>query len=165
MAQAVLALGSNVGKAKENVDKAVAALATLGQVKEVSPYILSKPEGYTHQDDFVNAVLILETALEPMALLKALKALEAELGRVPTFPNGPRMIDLDILFYDSRVVFEDTPEYVLFIPHPRLQDREFVLKPLSYLLPDFIHPEFNVPVYKLYRELMKKKGEPTCKIL
>lgn len=165
MAQAVLALGSNVGNAKENLDKAVAELAELGTVKEVSPYILSKPEGYTHQDDFVNAVLILETQLTPMDLLKALKALETKLGRVKTFPNGPRVIDLDILFYDDRVIFEDTPEYDLFIPHPRLHEREFVLKPLSYILPDFIHPKFNVPVYRLYRELMKKKEEPTCKIL
>ena len=165
MPQAVLALGSNVGNAKENVDKAVREIAALGTVKEVSPYILSKPEGYTHQDDFVNAVLILQTELAPMELLRALKALETKLGRVKTFPNGPRVIDLDILFYDDRVLFEDTPEYDLFIPHPRLQDREFVLKPLSYLLPDFIHPELKLPVYKLYRELMKKKGEPTCKIL
>ena len=165
MSQAVLALGSNVGNAKENLNKAVREIAVLGTVKEVSPYILSKPEGYTHQDDFVNAVLILQTELAPMDLLKALKALETKLGRVKTFPNGPRVIDLDILFYDDRVIFEDTPEYDLFIPHPRLQEREFVLKPLSYLLPDFIHPELKLPVYKLYRELMKKKGEPTCKIL
>ena len=165
MPQAVLALGSNVGNAKENVDKAVRETAALGTIKEVSPYILSKPEGYTHQDDFVNAVLILQTELAPMELLKALKTLETKLGRVKTFPNGPRVIDLDILFYDDRVLFEDTPEYDLFIPHPRLQDREFVLKPLSYLLPDFIHPELKLPVHKLYRELMKKKGEPTCKIL
>ena len=165
MAQAVLALGSNVGNAKENLDKAVAEIAALGTVKDVSPYILSKPEGYTHQDDFVNAVLILETALAPMDLLRTLKSLEAKLGRVKTFPNGPRVIDLDILFYDDKVLFEDTPEYDLFIPHPRLHEREFVLKPLSYLLPDFVHPELHVPVYKLYRELMKKKGEPTCTIL
>jgi len=165
MAQVVLSLGSNVGNPKENLDKAIAELAALGTVKEVSPYILSKPEGYTHQDDFVNAVLILETTSAPMDLLKALKALETKLGRVKTFPNGPRVIDLDILFYDDKVLFEDTPEYDLFIPHPRLQDREFVLKPLSYILPDFIHPKLNAPVYKLYRELMKKKGEPTCQIL
>jgi len=165
MAQAVLALGSNVGDAKANLDKAVAELAALGTITEVSPYILSKPEGYTHQDDFVNAVLILQTDMAPMPLLRALKALETKLGRVKTFPNGPRVIDLDILFYDDKVLFEDTPEYDLFIPHPRLQDREFVLKPLSYILPDFVHPELQLPVYRLYRQLMKKKGEPTCKIL
>lgn len=165
MSQAVLALGSNIAPAKENIDKAVAALPALGTVKEVSPYIISQPEGFANQPDFVNAVVVLETTLAPMALLKQLKALETQLGRVPTFPNGPRVIDLDILFYDDQVLFEDDDQYPLFIPHPRLHEREFVLKPLSYILPDFVHPKFQKPVYLLYRELMKKKGAPTCRIL
>ena len=165
MHQVVLALGSNIAPAKENIDKAVAALPELGTVKEVSPYIISQPEGFVNQPDFVNAVAVLETELAPMELLKKLKALETKLGRVPTFPNGPRVIDLDILFYDDQVLFEDDDQYPLFIPHPRLHEREFVLKPLSYILPDFVHPKFQKPVYQLYRELMKKKGAPSCRIL
>ena len=100
-----------------------------------------------------------------MPLLRALKQLEKDLGRVPTFPNGPRVIDLDILFYDDKVVFEDSPEYTLFIPHPRIAEREFVLKPLSYIRPDFVHPQLKEPIYMLYRKLMKKKGAPSCQIL
>lgn len=165
MSQAVIALGSNMGNPKENLDRAVAALSNLGTVKEVAPYILSKPEGYPAQTDFVNTVLILSTPYAPLPLLKKLKALEQELGRTPTFPNGPRVIDLDILFYDDLVLFEDDPQFPLFIPHPRLPEREFVLKPLSYILPDFIHPKLGQPVYMLYRKLMKKKGTPTCQIL
>ncbi len=165
MPQAVLALGSNIAPAKENLDRAVAALAELGTVKEVAPYIISKPEGFSSQDDFINTVLILSTPYEPMALLKKLKALETRLGRTPTFPNGPRVIDLDILFYDDKALFEDDDQTPLFIPHPRLHEREFVLKPLSYLLPDYVHPSLHKPVYLLYRELMKKKGTPSCKIL
>ncbi len=87
------------------------------------------------------------------------------MGRKPSFTNGPRVIDLDILFYDDLVLFEDDPQYHLFLPHPRLHEREFVLKPLSYLLPDYVHPKLGKPVYRLYRELMKKKGAPTCRIL
>ena len=165
LAQAVLALGSNIAPAKENVDRAVQALAQLGEVKTVSPYILSKPEGFENQSDFINAVVILQTSLGPMELLKKLKEVESELGRTPTFPNGPRVIDLDILFYNDQVLFEDDDHFPLFIPHPRLHEREFVLKPLSYILPDFVHPKLQQPIYQLYRDLMKKKGTPTCRIL
>ena len=163
--QAVIGLGSNIPPAKKNIDRAVVALARLGEVKQVSPYISSKPEGFTNQPDFVNAVAILNTNLSPIALLRELKALEAKLGRVATFPQGPRIIDLDILFYDNRVLSQDDEKYPLQIPHPRLAEREFVLKPLSYLLPDYIHPQLGKPIYQLYRELMKKKGAPTCQIL
>ncbi len=165
MPRAVLALGSNIAPAKENIDRAVEALAELGTVKEVAPYIVSKPEGFAEQPDFINTVLILSTPYEPMPLLKKLKALEIKLGRTPTFRNGPRVIDLDILFYDDLVLFQDDDQYPLFIPHPRLQEREFVLKPLSYLLADYVHPKLGKPVYRLYRELMKKKGKPECFIL
>ncbi len=165
MPQVILGLGSNIPPAKENIDRALAALPALGIVKEVAPYIISKPEGFENQDDFVNTVVILSTPYAPMPLLKKLKTLEKELGRTPTFKNGPRVIDLDILFYDDREIFEDEPDYFLMVPHPRLHEREFVLKPLSYILPEYIHPTLKKPVYRLYRELMKKKGCPTCRIL
>ena len=163
MPLAVLGIGSNLGNPKQNLDKAVAELAALGHVKEVAPYILSKPEGYDAQPDFVNTVVLLSTPYKPADLLRKLKQLEEKLGRVKTFRNGPRTIDLDILFYDDQVIFDD--EEMLFVPHPRLHEREFVLKPLSYLLPDFIHPKLGKSVTQLYRELMRNKGEPTCKIL
>lgn len=165
MAQVILALGSNIPPAKENLDRALSALTALGTVKEVAPYIISKPEGFEQQADFINTVAILSTPYAPMALLKKLKNLEKELGRTPTFKNGPRVIDLDILFYDDQEIFEDEPDYFLMVPHPRLHEREFVLKPLSYILPDYVHPTLKKPVYRLYRELMKKKGSPTCRIL
>ena len=163
MAKAVLGLGSNQGNPKENVDRAIEALSALGQVKEVAPYILSEPEGYDAQPDFVNSVVILSTPYKPADLLKKLKELETRLGRVPTFRDGPRVIDLDILFYDDEEIFDT--DVMLFVPHPRLAQREFVLKPLSYLLPDYVHPLFQRSVTQLYRELMRKKGKVTCKIL
>ena len=165
MATAVLALGSNIAPAKENLDRAVEALHTIGTVEQVAPYILSAPEGFTNQADFVNTVVILNTTLAPMELLKTLKALETKLGRTPTFLNGPRVIDLDILLYADQVIFEDDEKYPLSVPHPRLAEREFVLKPLSYLLPELVHPKLGKPIYQLYRELMKKKGTPSCQIL
>jgi len=165
MPQVILGLGSNIPPAKENIDRALAALASLGTIKEVAPYIISKPEGYPNQADFINTVAIFSTPYEPMPLLKKLKTLEKELGRTPTFKNGPRVIDLDILFYEDREIFEDEPDYFLIVPHPQLTEREFVLKPLSYILPELVHPTLQKPIYRLYRELMKKKGAPSCKIL
>lgn len=163
MSKAVLALGSNIPPAKEHIDQAVAALSNVGTVQSVAPYIVSKPEGYTNQADFINTVLVLSTPYKPQDLLRKLKELEVKLGRTPTFTNGPRVIDLDILFYDDIEFFEDEP--VLIIPHPRLHEREFVLKPLSYILPDYEHPRLHQKVYELYRQLMKRKGTPDCKIL
>ncbi|MBR3632097.1 MAG: 2-amino-4-hydroxy-6-hydroxymethyldihydropteridine diphosphokinase [Elusimicrobiaceae bacterium] len=163
MPLAILGLGSNQGNPKENLDRAIAALSDIGTVKEVAPYILSKPEGYDAQPDFVNTVVLLSTPYPPVGLLRKLKTLETRLGRVPTFRNGPRVIDLDILFYEDQVIFD--ADEILFIPHPRLQEREFVLKPLSYLRPDFIHPSLQKSIIQLYRELMRNKGEATCKIL
>ncbi len=163
MSIAILGLGSNQGTPKDNLDKAVAALSTLGTVQEVAPYILSKPEGYDAQPDFVNTVAILETTLPPAELLLKLQALEKQLGRVKTFPNGPRVIDLDVLFYDEQEIFDT--DVMLFVPHPRLHQREFVLKPLSYVRPDFVHPTIKKSIVQLYRELMRNKGEATCKIL
>ena len=80
MAQVILAVGSNMGNPKENLDRAIKALSAVGTVGEVAPYIISKPEGYSQQADFVNTVLILQTQEPPMELLKKLKALEKELG-------------------------------------------------------------------------------------
>ena len=163
MPTAILGLGSNLGNPKENLDKAIEALSQLGTVTETAPYILSKPEGYDAQPDFVNTVVILSTAYSAVDLLHKLKELETQLGRVPTFRNGPRVIDIDILFYEDQIIFDT--DALLFVPHPRLHEREFVLKPLSYLRPDFVHPSLQKPIIKLYRELMRNKGEATCKIL
>jgi len=163
MAQVILGLGSNQGNPKENLDKAVAALSAVGTVQEVAPYILSKPEGYDAQPDFVNTVVILETDIPPAELLLKLQEMEKQLGRVKTFPNGPRVIDLDILFYENQEILDT--DVMLFVPHPRLHQREFVLKPLSYLRPDFIHPTMQKSIVQLYRDLMRNKGEATCKIL
>ncbi|WP_178338341.1 2-amino-4-hydroxy-6-hydroxymethyldihydropteridine diphosphokinase [Candidatus Avelusimicrobium facis] len=163
MPLAILALGSNQNNPKAQLDRALAALTRLGTLKETAPYILSKPEGYDAQPDFVNTVCLLSTPYKPADLLRKLKELETELGRVKTFPNGPRVIDLDILFYDDQIIFDE--QALLFVPHPRLHQREFVLKPLSYLLPDFVHPQLGKSIITLYRELMRQKGQPSCKIL
>ncbi|MBI5842910.1 MAG: 2-amino-4-hydroxy-6-hydroxymethyldihydropteridine diphosphokinase [Chloroflexi bacterium] len=140
-----LALGTNLGSRIANLKSAIAALPPQMTMKAKSPVYETPPWGYTEQGAFLNQVVKVETYLEPEPLLKHLKRLELALGRVPNFQNGPRLIDLDILFFDDLVL--DTPELV--IPHPRLHERGFVLVPLNDIAPDLLHPEFKKTVSEL----------------
>src|SRR5262245_55418739 len=118
-----LALGSNMGNRAANLKAAIAALPPQMEVRAKSRVYETPPWGYVDQDKFLNQVLKVETYLKPEQLLKHLKRLEVALGREPTFQNGPRLIDIDILFYDD-LIFESS---TVTIPHPRLHERGFVL--------------------------------------
>lgn len=131
-----LALGSNLGNRAANLKEAIASLPPQMDVKAKSKVYETPPWGYIEQEKFLNQVLMAKTYLEPEALLKHLKRLEVALGRKVTFQNGPRLIDIDILFYDS-LVFESP---TLMIPHPRVHERGFVLLPMMDIAPDFVHP-------------------------
>ena len=141
MALARIGLGSNVGDAAANVDRALEELGTLGKVSARSALYRTPAWGVTEQADFVNAAALLETNLQPRPLLAALKALEARLGRRETYRWGPRSIDLDILAYDDRRV--DEPD--LTIPHPRLWERAFALVPLAEIDAGFVPARDALP--------------------
>jgi 2-amino-4-hydroxy-6-hydroxymethyldihydropteridine diphosphokinase len=134
LALAYIGLGSNVGDSEGAIDRACAALAALGTLRARSSLYRTKAWGVTEQPDFINAAVALETALEPLALLAALKAIEADLGRVATYRWGPRAIDLDILTYGDRRIRE--PDLV--VPHARLDERAFALAPLAEIDPAFV---------------------------
>lgn len=131
-----LALGSNLGDSLSFLREAKKALAPYVQVTAVSSVYETAPVYVTDQPVFLNAVLVGQTKLEPLALLWALKSLESDIGRQPTFRYGPRVIDIDILLYGDSVV--EMPE--LTIPHLRMHEREFVLRPLADIAPDWRHP-------------------------
>jgi 2-amino-4-hydroxy-6-hydroxymethyldihydropteridine diphosphokinase len=131
-----LALGSNLGDRAANLRAAIERLAPGLNVRRQSCIYETEPWGYADQPAFLNMVVEADTRLDPDSLLTFLKNIEAEMGREATFRNGPRLIDLDILFYDNLVL--DTPPLV--IPHPRLHERAFVLVPLADLAPEFLHP-------------------------
>jgi 2-amino-4-hydroxy-6-hydroxymethyldihydropteridine diphosphokinase len=131
-----LALGSNLGNRLANLKQAIGALTPQLEVKAKSQVYETPPWGYEDQPKFLNQVVKATTYLDPEPLLKHLKRLETALGRKESFPNGPRLIDIDILFFDDVVL--DTP--MLVIPHPRLHERAFVLLPLMDLDPDLVHP-------------------------
>ena len=107
--------------------------------------------GFEEQPPFLNMAVMGETGLQPEALLKQLKQLETRLGRIPSFHWGPRLIDIDLLFYDDLIV--DTTQLV--IPHPRLQERAFVLIPLADISPDLVHPVLGKTIRQLLEGLDK----------
>ena len=131
-----LALGSNLGNRAANLKEAINSLSPQMDVKAKSKVYETPPWGYTEQEKFYNQVLRVQTYLEPEPLLKHLKRLEVALGRKASFQNGPRLIDIDILFYDDRIL--NTP--VLDIPHPHVHERGFVLLPMMDIAPDYVHP-------------------------
>lgn len=135
---AYVALGANLGDPVAQLRDGLAALARLPdtRVVAVSPFYRSAAVGYRDQPDFVNGVAALDTTLAPRALLEALLAIEREHGRVRSFLNAPRTLDLDIVLYGDRRVVEEGLE----IPHPRMHERAFVVVPLADIAPDVVVP-------------------------
>ncbi len=132
--KAVIALGSNIGNPKENLDLALALLREATDVKKVSSYYVTKPVGYEDQPDFVNAVCIIETELPAMELLNMLHGIEKSMGRERTIKWGPRTIDLDIIQYGTLLSKAEE----LTLPHPRAHERKFVLEPWAEIEPDAV---------------------------
>jgi 2-amino-4-hydroxy-6-hydroxymethyldihydropteridine diphosphokinase len=131
-----IALGSNMGNRLEFLRTAVQELALYVQVAQISSVYETAPAYVLDQPAFLNAVLFGTTSLEPLALLWMLKDLESTIGRVPTFRYGPRVIDIDLLFHGDTVMANAE----LILPHPRMNERDFVLRPLADILPDWRHP-------------------------
>lgn len=143
-----LALGTNLGDRQANLETAKEMMPPEVVVMRESPIYVTPPWGYENQPDFLNQVIEVQTDLPPKTLLHFLKNIENEMGREKRFRNGPRLIDLDIIFYGQRVVDEED----LQIPHPRLEGRAFVLVPLNDLAPDFVHPTLDKTINEMVAE-------------
>ena len=132
-----LSLGSNLGDRAGNLRDAIAGLRKAGvEVTRISSMYETEPVDYLDQPWFLNCAVEAKTELPAVALLKALRQIEADMGSKKLISKGPRLIDLDILLYDDETI--DTPE--LQVPHPRMHVRRFVLEPLAEIAPDVRHP-------------------------
>lgn len=131
-----LALGSNLGDRQSNLEAVRSALPPEVLVRECSSIYETKPWGYLEQPDFLNQILLAETKLSGNELLVFLKDLEKNIGREPNFRFGPRVVDIDIIFYGEQIIQEPG----LVVPHPRFSQRAFVLVPLAEISPDLIVP-------------------------
>lgn len=160
MEKVFIALGSNIGEATEHFQNARAALGKLGNSCVGSSLHLSKPCGYTDQADFTNAVIMMETPLPVFDLLLELQKIEKAEGKVFLHQNGPRTLDLDIIFYGSQVINSTDLE----VPHPRATERDFVLLPVLELAPEFLHPVKKQTIIELAEALKERFVYRTEKI-
>ena len=157
MVAAYIALGSNLGDRQGNLERAVAALSDYLEIRARSSVLETAPQYLEAQPDFLNMVLMGRTEIAAADLLATLQSLERRLGRVPSARFGPRVIDIDILYYGDHVI--DLPD--LQVPHPRLHERLFVLRPLLEIAPDFPHPQIAKTTREMIETLDSRLQEVT----
>ena len=150
MSIAYIALGSNLGDKEANLRQALKMLLVKGlQIRSVSSFFKTEPYGVTDQPEFINAVACVKTDLAPEKLLKLLLDTELEMGRVRLRHWGERNIDFDLLLYDDLINYSEK----LVLPHPDMQNRLFVLQPLSEIAADKIHPVYKKSIQNLLKSL------------
>ena len=155
MNKAYLLTGGNEGDRYLNMQQARTNIEHIcGQLLQVSSIYETVPWGKRDQPDFLNQVLHIGTILSPEELLRAILSIEEKGGRKRTVKNAPRTIDIDILFYNHLVL--EKPG--LSIPHPRIADRRFVLKPLDEISPEFVHPVLGKTIHQLLLECKDELG-------
>lgn len=150
-----LSLGSNIGDKRKNLLEAIRKIGELENTEVVksSTILETEPFGYLEQDNFLNACLEVKTLMTAQEFLKVILQIELDMGRVREIKWGPRIIDIDMLFYDKEVIEEDN----LAVPHPWICEREFVLDPLSEIAPNYIHPLEKKTITMLVRKLKERE--------
>ena len=152
---AYVALGSNLGDKEANLRRALELVQQRGvEVVKTSSFICTEPYGVTDQPQFLNGVCEVRTSLDPLELLQTLLEIEQEMGRVRLRHWGERNIDLDLLLYEDVVM--DTPELIL--PHPDMQNRDFVLLPLAEIAPELVHPILQKSIEELSNLYISKRA-------
>ena len=146
-----LALGSNIGNWKKNFNYSLIELSKISNIIAIGNIYVTKPYGFKKQDDFYNTALEIETKDTPFQLINKIKLIEKKLHKNKIFKNGPRRIDIDIIFFNSIVFNRDK----LIIPHPQAKNRDFVMFPLFDIDPFFKHPTEKKSIKTLSAKLEK----------
>ena len=149
MSTIYLGIGTNIGNRESNLRKALDSLAQRMTLGKISSIYETEPAGYREQPWFLNLVCCGDTEISPFEFLSFAKGIETQMGRKRSFRDAPRVIDIDILFYDERVIQSDE----LIVPHPRIAERGFVLVPLVEIAPFLKHPENNKTMKDMLSEL------------
>lgn len=144
-----IGIGSNLGNRIANCNEGLEQISKMSKIIKTSSLYESEPVGVENQPKFINAVVNIKTLLSPFNLLDSLKLIEKKVGRKKTFRWGPRVLDLDILFYDKLILNDEK----LTIPHAELHNRIFTLMPMAEIEPNFEHPTINKSVDKLLNDL------------
>lgn len=144
-----LGLGSNIGNLEQNLLTAQKEIAKIGKIIKKSSLYKTEPVNYKNQPDFLNLALVLSTELSAPDLILKLKEIERKMGRIKKIDQGPRLIDIDILFYNNEIINQSD----LRIPHPELSQRSFVLTPLNEIDRNFIDPRSKKTINELLKEL------------
>lgn len=153
MTAVVLSLGSNIGERTQHLENAIEDLAKYMQIMKCSTIYETDPMYVVDQDKFLNQIVIGHTDFSPHELHAHIKNTETNLGRTVTFTNGPRVIDIDILYFGEHIINTDD----LIIPHPRIAERLFVLKPLSDVNPHWRCPVTQLTTHEMYIKLLENK--------
>ncbi len=141
-----LLLGSNMGNSRQQLAEATRQIKkNIGKVTRQSSLYITAAWGNSNQPDFLNQVIIVHTKLNALQTINTILGIEKEMGRIRTIKNAPRIIDIDILFFNKEI----TNEKILTVPHPQISNRRFVLVPLNELSPNFRHPVFQQSIHQL----------------
>ena len=149
MNKTYLLLGSNMGNSLEQLNAAILHIEKIaGKLIRKSGLYATAPWGNTNQPDFLNQVIVIETAQNAPGVMQCILRIEKMMGRVRTVKNAPRIIDIDILFFNKEIINQPN----LVVPHPEIQNRRFVLVPLNEISPQFKHPVFKKSIHRLLAE-------------
>ena len=150
---AYISIGSNVGDKKKNIEESIERINNIKEIRvsKISKLIQTAPWGLQEQAEFVNGAIEIETTLSPKELIRTLLKIELEMKRERILRWGPRIIDLDVIFYDDLISSDEE----IILPHPRMEERSFVLEPLNEIAPYMLHPIRNKRVFELLSDINK----------
>lgn len=151
MTEAYVGIGSNLGDKEENIRKSINLMGKKCEILKISSLYETEPVGYADQEWFLNCVVKVNTSMNPEELLEFLLSIEKDLGRAKTIKNGPRTIDLDILFYGDKIINKNN----LIVPHPRLHERLFALEPLMEISPELVHPVLKKSIKEIHSNIVR----------